>query len=67
MLGVLLVIAQEAPRPRSTLDQVSGNALPIAPRNGASTTVQLKGDAKIIAVEKGAMSDIKDHSSGSRH
>jgi hypothetical protein len=41
---------------------VSGNALTTTPRNGTSTTVQLKGDAKIIAVEKGAMSDIKDNS-----
>jgi hypothetical protein len=62
-LGASLVIAQEAPpRLRGTLDQVSGNALTITPRNGTSTTVQLKGDAKIIAVEKGAMSDIKDNS-----
>jgi hypothetical protein len=41
---------------------VSGNALAIKARNGTSTTVQLKGDAKIIAVEKGTMSDIKDNS-----
>jgi outer membrane lipoprotein SlyB len=47
---------------RGTLDQVSGNALTIKARNGTSTTVQLKADAKVIAVEKGTMSDIKDNS-----
>jgi hypothetical protein len=37
---------------RSTLDQLSGNPLAIKPRNGEPTTVQLKGDAPVIAVEK---------------
>jgi outer membrane lipoprotein SlyB len=63
VLAASLVIAQEAPpRLRGTLDQVSGNALTIKARNGTSTTVQLKADAKVIAVEKGTMSDIKDNS-----
>ena len=63
MLGASLVLAQDAPpRLRGTLDQVNGNALTIKARNGTSSTVQLKGDAPIVAVEKGAMSDIKDNS-----
>src|SRR5215469_16722269 len=63
VLAASLVIAQETPpRLRGTLDQVSGNALTIKARNGTSTTVQLKADAKVIAVEKGTMSDIKDNS-----
>jgi hypothetical protein len=62
VLAASLVIAQDAPpRLRGTLDQVSGNALTIKARNGTST-VQLKADAKVIAVEKGTMSDIKDNS-----
>src|SRR6201987_120608 len=57
-----LVSAQDAPpRLRGTLDQVNGNALTIKARNGTST-VQLKADAKVIAVEKGTMSDIKENS-----
>jgi hypothetical protein len=47
---------------RGTLDQVNGNALAIKARNGTSSTVQLKGDAPVVAVEKGAMSDINDNS-----
>jgi outer membrane lipoprotein SlyB len=63
VLGASLVLAQDAPpRLRGTLDQVNGNALTIKARNGTSSTVQLKGDAPIVAVEKGAMSDIKDNS-----
>jgi hypothetical protein len=38
------------------------DALAIKARNGTSTTAQLKGDAPVIVVEKGAMSDIKDNS-----
>ena len=41
---------------------MSDNALTIKARNGTSTTVELKADAKVIAVEKGTMSDIKDNS-----
>jgi hypothetical protein len=63
VLGASLALAQDTPpRLRGTLDQVNGNALAIKARNGASSTVQLKGDAPVIAVEKGAMSDIKDNS-----
>jgi hypothetical protein len=63
VLGASLVIAQDVPpRLRGTLDQVSGNELAIKARNGTSTTVPLKGDAKVIAVEKGTMSDIKENS-----
>ena len=68
VLGASLVLAQDTPpRLRGTLDQVNGNALAIKARNGTSSTVQLKGDAPIVAVETGAMSDIKDNSfAGSR-
>ena len=63
VLGVSLVLAQDSPpRLRGTLDQANGNALAIKARNGTSTTAHLGEDAKIIAVEKGAMSDIKDNS-----
>jgi hypothetical protein len=63
VIGASLVLAQDAPpRVRGTLDQVNGNALAIKARNGTSTTAQLKGDAPVIVVEKGAMSDIKDNS-----
>src|ERR1700746_2870230 len=63
VLGGSLVLAQDAPpRVRGTLDQVNGNALAIKARNGTSTTAQLKGDAPVIVVEKGAISDIKDNS-----
>jgi hypothetical protein len=58
-----LVLAEDAPpRVRGALDQVNGSALAVKARNGTSTTVQLKDDAPVIAVEKGAMSDIKDNS-----
>ena len=54
VLGASLVLAQDTPpRLRGTLDQVNGNALAIKARNGTSSTVQLKGDAPVIAVEKG--------------
>jgi hypothetical protein len=63
VLGASLALAQDAPpRLRGTLDQVNGNALAIKARNGTSSTVQLKGDAPVVAVEKGAMSDINDNS-----
>jgi hypothetical protein len=63
LLGASAVLAQDAPpRVRGTLDQVNGNALAIKARNGASTTAQLKSDAPVIVVGKGAMSDIKDNS-----
>jgi hypothetical protein len=63
VLGASLVLAQDTPpRLRGTLDQVNGNALAIKARSGTSSTVQLKGDAPVVAVEKGAMSDIKDNS-----
>jgi hypothetical protein len=63
VLGASLTLAQDAPpRLRGTLDQVNGNALAIKARNGTSSTVQLKGDAPVVAAEKGAMSDIKDNS-----
>jgi outer membrane lipoprotein SlyB len=63
VLGASLALAEDAPpRVRGTLDQVNGSALAVKARNGTSTTVQLKDDAPVIAVERGAMSDIKDNS-----
>ena len=44
-----------------TLEQVNGNALTVKTRNGI-TTIQLTDGAPIVAVTKGAMSDIKENS-----
>jgi outer membrane lipoprotein SlyB len=49
-------------RVRGTLEQVNGNALTVKTRNGTTTTIQLKDGAAIVAVTKGAMSDIKENS-----
>ena len=48
-------------RVRGTLEQVNGNALTVKTRNGI-TTIQLTDGAPIVAVTKGAMSDIKENS-----
>jgi hypothetical protein len=47
---------------RGTLEQVNGNALTTKTRNETTTTIQLKDGAAIVAVTKGAMSDIKENS-----
>jgi hypothetical protein len=49
-------------RVRGTLDQVSGDTLTVKPRSGGTATVQLKEGAAVVAVAKGAMSDIKENS-----
>lgn len=49
-------------RVRGTLEQVNENALTVKTRNGTTTTIQLKDAAHIVAVTKGAMSDIKENS-----
>src|SRR5215471_13919563 len=48
-------------RVRGTLEQVDGNSLTVKTRNG-TTAIQLKDGAPIVAVTKGAMSDIKENS-----
>lgn len=50
------------PRVRGTIDQVNGNTLTIKTRSGSPTTVQLKDNAPVVAVTKGAMSDIQMNS-----
>jgi hypothetical protein len=44
-----------------TLEKVNGNTVTIATKSGKETNVPLKDGAPIIAVTKGAMSDIKDN------
>jgi hypothetical protein len=52
----------EAPaRVRGTLEQVNGNVLSVKTRSGTSTTVPLKDGAPVVAVAKGAMSDIQSN------
>jgi hypothetical protein len=46
---------------RGRLDQVNGNLLTIKTQSEAPTTVQLKGDALIVATVKGAMADVRDN------
>jgi hypothetical protein len=57
------VLAQDAPpRVRGTIEQVTGNSVAVKTRTGGSSTVQLKEGAPVIAVGKGAMSDIQSNS-----
>ncbi len=54
--------AEDTPaRVRGTLEKMNGNTLAIAAKSGKETNVPLKDGAPIIAVTKGAMSDIKDN------
>src|SRR5262245_42233324 len=54
--------AEDTPaRVRGTLQKTDGNTLTIATKSGMETNVQLKDGAPVIAVTKGAMSDIKDN------
>ena len=56
------VSAEDTPaRVRGTLQKMDGNTLTIATKSGKETNVPLKDGAPIIAVTKGAMSDIKDN------
>jgi len=50
------------PRMRGTIDQVNGNRLTIKTKSGTPATVQLKDGAHVVAVTKGAMSDIQQNS-----
>jgi hypothetical protein len=55
--------AEDTPaRVRGTLQKVDGNNLTIATKSGKEAEVPLKDGAPIIAVTKGAMSDIKSNS-----
>jgi hypothetical protein len=59
MLSTPAAKCDEMPaRVRGTLEQVNGNVLSVKTRNGTSTTVPLKDGAGVVAVAKGAMSDI---------
>jgi outer membrane lipoprotein SlyB len=54
--------AEDTPaRVRGTLQKTDGNNLIIATKSGKEATVPLKEGAPVIAVTKGAMSDIKDN------
>jgi hypothetical protein len=54
--------AEDTPaRVRGTLQKMDGNTLTIATKSGKEANVPLKDGAPIIAVIKGAMSDIKDN------
>jgi outer membrane lipoprotein SlyB len=54
--------AEDTPaRVRGTLQKVDGNTLTIATKSGKETSVTLKDGAPVIAVTKGAMSDIKSN------
>ena len=54
--------AEDAPaRARGTFQKMDGNNLTIATKSGKETNVPLKDGAPVIAVTKGAMSDIKSN------
>jgi hypothetical protein len=56
------VFAEDKPaRMRGTLQNMDGNTLTIATKSGKGTNVPLKDGVPIIAVTKGAMSDIKSN------
>ena len=62
-LTVATAFAEDMPaRVRGTLQKVDGSNLIIEMRGGKETTVPLKASAPVIAVTKGAMSDIKSNS-----
>jgi hypothetical protein len=55
--------AEDAPaRVRGTLQKMDGNNLTIVAKSGEEANVPLKDDAPVIAVTKGALSDIKSNS-----
>ena len=56
------VFAEDTPaRVRGTLEKMDGNTLTIATKGGKETNVPLKDGAPVVAVTKGAMSDIKSN------
>lgn len=63
VLGATAAMCEEPPaRVRGTLEQVNGNTLSVKTRSGTAATVQLKEGARVLAVVKGAMSDIQNNS-----
>jgi hypothetical protein len=62
-LTAATAFAEDMPaRVRGTLQKVDGSNLIIETRGGKEATVPLKASAPVIAVTKGAMSDIKSNS-----
>jgi hypothetical protein len=62
-LTAAAAFAEDMPaRVRGTLQKVDGSNLIIETRGGKESTVPLKAGAPVIAVTKGAMSDIKSNS-----
>ncbi len=62
IFGTAAAFAQDTPaRVRGTLDKMDGNNLTIQTRSGKEATVTLKDGAPVVAVTKGAMSDIKSN------
>jgi hypothetical protein len=62
MFSAPAVKSDEMPaRVRGTLEQINGNTLSVKTRSGTSTTVPLKDGAGVVAVAKGAMSDIQSN------
>jgi hypothetical protein len=62
-LTAATAFAEDMPaRVRGTLQKVDGSNLIIETRGGKESTVPLKAGAPVIAVTKGAMSDIKSDS-----
>ena len=60
--------AEDAPaRVRGTFQKMDGNNLTIATKSGKETNVPLKDGAPVIAVTKGAMSDIKSNTFRRHH
>jgi hypothetical protein len=55
------VCGRHTARVRGTLQKMDGNNLTIATKSGKEANVPLKDGAPIIAVTKGAMSDIKSN------
>jgi hypothetical protein len=62
VLSATAAMCDEMPaRVRGTLEQVNGNMLAIKTRAGTSADVPLKDGARVVAVAKGAMSDIQSN------
>jgi len=60
--AALSAFAEDTPaRVRGTLQKMDGNNLTIATKSGKEANVPLKDGAPVIAVTKGAMSDIKSN------
>jgi len=56
----VLAFAQDAPvRVRGTIEKVDGNTLSVTGRGGAPMTVRLTDNARIVAIVKASVSDIK--------